>query len=382
MNEVEIHCPVSRQCGGCALIDLPYASQLEHKQALVRAALDAHVSLRALPLSDCMPATRRAGYRNRAKLAVAGEPSSVRIGLFRRGSHELIDLALCQVQQPTLMRGLELLRGWIAEERLAVPMGPLFYVDLRQTVGQGCHLTLVADRTRELPSDWPLDSLLERWPELCGVALNLGNPASSFALAAESTLLHGEPIFSMSVGEAPGLEFEVPAGGFFQVSVEALPALHQQIATQFAGCSEILDLYCGVGVHGIAVALCMETAPALQGVDSSPLLVEAARRNASRHRVSASFDAGTVEERVGDALGQGAAVMLNPGRSGCRPPVLDWFGSCRAPRVAYLSCHPRSLARDLVALVGWGYEVERLQPIDLMPQTDQVETLALLRYSG
>lgn len=380
MSEAELRCPVSRRCGGCALIELPYAAQLERKQALVREALDAYEALRALPLSACMAAPRRAAYRNRAKLAVEGAPEGVRIGLFSRGSRRLIDLAPCRVQLPSLMRGLELLRGWIDEERLAAPSGPLFYVDLRHTAGEGCHLTLVADRRRELPAAWPLDSLIERWPELCGVALNVGDPSSSFAMAPQSTTLHGAALFRMTVGESPPLEFEVPAGGFFQLSVEALPALHAAIARHFADSAQILDLYCGVGLHGIAVGLHMaHSSPELRGIDSSPALIEAARRNARRHRIVAVFEVGPVEERIADLGGAHAALLLNPGRSGCRPAVLDALAAGNGTRLAYLSCSPRSLARDLAALVSAGFEVERLLPIDLMPQTDQVETLALMR---
>jgi tRNA/tmRNA/rRNA uracil-C5-methylase (TrmA/RlmC/RlmD family) len=71
-------------------------------------------------------------------------------------------------------------------------------------------------------------------------------------------------------------------------------------------------------------------------------------------------------------------VIVNPGRPGCRRAVLEALAPLRARRIAYLSCEPHTLARDLAILVRAGWSVRRIVPIDMMPHTDQVEALALL----
>jgi 23S rRNA (uracil-5-)-methyltransferase RumA len=369
-----LDCPIARQCGGCSEIGTPYGEQLQLKRERVGAALAAHPELARLEVEPCIAAPRRAAYRNRAKLAVREVRGRVLIGLHRRGSSQIFDLAPCRVQRRVLQQGIEALRGWLAEHRLARPHGPVFYRDLRESVDDGYHATLVVDRPLEQVT-LPLDALDQRLRAPVGVALNAGNPRSSYPMGPETRVVRGPDRFLAPLGDRA---FEVPPAGFFQVAPAALAEVHEAMAGHLAGAASLLDLYCGVGVHGIAVADRLAGGVALSGFDASPELVEAAGRNAERHGVAgARFVAGRVEERL-DELPAAGAVILNPGRAGCHPGLLEWIGKSPLSKLAYLSCNPVTLARDLVQLAAAGFEIKPLEPVDLMPQTDQVEVLALL----
>jgi 23S rRNA (uracil-5-)-methyltransferase RumA len=370
-----LSCPVARSCGGCALIDEPYEAQLRFKTELVRTALRQWPDLPVDRVESCLPAPVRRDYRNRAKLAVAAHGGGVRVGLFHRGTNQIVDLAPCRVQRPVLQDALERLRRWLARHRLARPAGPVFYLDLREAAGGHCHVTLVVDGTEVDAEELPLDALAEGWPGLIGVAVNFGDASSSFPLGPVTRIVLGESTFDVAVPVAG--KFAVPPGGFFQAAPPALAAVHDLMASHLAGAGTIFDLYCGVGVHGLSVAGRPGGSPRVVGIEESASLVEAARSNASRLELNAAYETGRVEERLASwsVACPSDGIILNPGRSGCRPPVLEALTATHPACIAYLSCNPTTLARDLAAL---RIPPTRIIPLDLLPHTNQIETLTLL----
>ena len=191
------------------------------------------------------------------------------------------------------------------------------------------------------------------------------------------------------VGDAPrdmvlretacGLDFEVPADGFFQVNTDVGEELAKAVVAEFgkgAGdAPELLDLYCGVGVLG----LCCR-APRLTGVESGRQAVEFARRNAAAQGASgASF----IADQVGRSLGRMSAgprttVIADPPRGGMEPNVPRWLASSGAARILYVSCDPATMARDIREL-SRSYAVESVRWFNMFPRTARFETLATLR---
>lgn len=378
-----VDCPVAADCGGCAWIGRPYAEQRRRKTAAVRDALAAVCGLDTIEVLDCAPAPRRTAYRNRAKLAVLDSGERVDLGLFRTGSNRVVDLAPCRVQGEAGLATVERVGRWLGRKRLAAPGGPVKHVDVREAAAGRAHLTLVLDRTLEESAELPVDELRAEAPELVGISVNVNPARSSYVFGPQTRTLWGERSFRIEVagpGGAP-VAFEVPATGFFQVNVDPLPVLHERMAQHLGADGPLLDLYCGVGLHGLMLGLRLGHAPgALVGVEESAASAACARRNADRVGIGARFVTGRVERVLPGVLEEQAPrrVILNPGRAGCKPPALEGLGDSTARRLAYVSCNPAALARDLAVLVGAGFRVVEVQPFDLMPQTDHVEVLALL----
>ena len=376
-------CAISRECGGCALIDERYEEQLRVKAERVRAAFGVHRALDGVAVSLCTPSPEILAYRNRAKLAVSRADGLTRIGLYRRGSNRVVDLASCVVTKPALRQAIEGVRHWLTEHRLARPEGPVFYVDLREQFGRRCHLTLVVGDERVDPSSLPLASLAASCPEVDGVAVNFGDPSSSYPLGSLTRVVAGEELFDAMVPDELGREiaFAVPIGGFFQVATPLLPVIHRRMREHVGTGGPLYDLYCGVGVHGLLLERASTAADAsVVGIEESEASSAAARINAKCLGVSASYLAGRVEEVLVRSLEEhpGRRFVLNPPRSGCRRGVLDSLRGIDGARIAYLSCHPETLARDLAVLVAAGRSVTEVLPFDLIPQTDHVETLVLI----
>lgn len=374
-------CPVAQTCGGCALIGSSYAEQLVYKRQVLAEILSAEPLLADLPLAPTLASEQSTAYRNRAKLAVSCETGRVKIGLFERGSRRIVDLPHCAVHRPLLDQATATLRRWLASHRLAVPRGPIKYIDLQEGDGPTLQLGLVLEVPPETPIDLPLAELTEALP-LEGIRVNYNPVRSSYVFGEVSRTLHGSDRLHVRIDtDAPALQ--VAAGAFVQLNLSLLPALHTLMGRHLGRRGPLHDLYCGSGLHGLAL---LEEGERLLGIEADTGAVTCARANAERWGLAARcrLIAGAVEDLYPPLRREQPAdrVVLNPSRPGCRRAVLDALIAHPARRLAYLSCNPHTLARDLTRLVEGGYRVQRVVPVDMMPQTDQVEALALCSHDG
>jgi 23S rRNA (uracil1939-C5)-methyltransferase len=378
------HCAISDECGGCALIDESYENQLRLKRERVLAAVRAHSELDGLEVASCLAAPETLDYRNRAKLAVFAGDGTPRIGLYQRGTNRIVDLSECVVTQPILRRAVGAVRRWLADHELARPGGPVMVVDLRAGMRGRWHLTLVLDDVRVDPKTLPLEALTAANPDIEGIAVNFGDPSSSYPMGETTSVVAGAETFDTLVPTADdeaGVAFAVPVGGFFQVATALLPAIHARMRSHLDGDGPLCDAYCGVGVHGLMIERARSDPSAfVLGIEESEAATSAARTNARRLGIDARYVSGRVEDLLAGELESRPVrrFVLNPARAGCRRPALDALLRVERARIAYLSCSPHSLSRDLAILVRGGLEVREVVPLDLMPQTDQVEALALI----
>ena len=143
----------------------------------------------------------------------------------------------------------------------------------------------------------------------------------------------------------------------------------------------MVDAYSGTG--SIALYMAAKGAREVVGIEIVEPAVEDAKASAKRNQLGdrARFVAGAVEDQLPRLVKEGLeadVVVLDPPRKGCEPSVLETVAAMRVPRVVYVSCDPVTLARDLKIMAGLGYRTERVQPVDMFPQTAHVENVATL----
>ena len=178
--------------------------------------------------------------------------------------------------------------------------------------------------------------------------------------------------------------WEVPRDSFFQNNFFLLPKLVETVREflQASGSRHLIDLYCGVGFFGIEAASAVDS---FVGVEYDKLAIAAARKNAANRNISnGEFVAAKVEEILPELLQKFSAaktsVILDPPRKGCWPETLELLRQTKPAQVIYVSCHPATMARDLNIMCADGvFELARVQPLDMFPQTQHVECVADLR---
>ena len=178
--------------------------------------------------------------------------------------------------------------------------------------------------------------------------------------------------------------WELPRDSFFQNNFFLLPKLVERVreTLQAAGTRFLIDAYCGVGFFSVELGDLVER---FAGIEIDIPAIKAARKNAAnRGLVNGEFVAGSTEEVLPRLITQfspaATSVIIDPPRTGCSPSSIALLRSVGPQQVIYVSCHPATLARDLGALCADGaYEVRRVLPLDMFPQTQHVECVVDVR---
>ncbi len=362
-------CPHAPACPGCALIDRPYAEQLAAKRARVVAELARFPSVCAIDVDEAPPAPRPLGYRTRARLAVGAGA----VGLFAAGTHDVVDTPACRVLSPALLEAAAALRAALGAG------ASVRHVELREDAAGAVGLTLVTHRV-EADARWPVQALRRACPRLASVAVNYNPIPDKQILGPETRVIWGAATLP---AESGGREVRLRPGTFFQANPPVLEQAHALMRAHFAGrAATLLDLFAGAGAHALALADLADEVVAVEEVPGA--VADGAATFAAHGLGHARFVQAAVEDALRAGLPARAPlfVVLNPSRRGVRPEALEAVAARAPARLAYLSCAPFTLARDLDVLVRSGLRVDRVVPLDMLPQTDHVETLALLSWGG
>lgn len=365
-------CPAFGVCGGCDLQHLTYSAELRQKTRRVEEALRRIGGLEP-ELPECLPSPDPFHYRAKISWPVRAVQGATRIGLYARGTHDVVEQDDCAVAAPGLSAIPPLLRE-VATELGIAPydersgQGVLRHVVARRSVATGEILvTLVAAREHLALADLAA-ALMERLPSVVGVARNRNATRGNAIFAGPTDVLRGRGEITETV---LGLSFRIGPTSFFQVNPAGAEVLFSTAIRLLGEAPKsALDLYTGTGV----LALLLSRAGArVAGVESSAEAISMARRNAELNGLGAEFF-------TGDAalwpLEGCDLVSLDPPRQGAQEACLR-LAEAAVPRILYVSCDPATLARDAKILTGAGYHLISAQPVDLFPQTAHVETVAL-----
>lgn len=406
-GEQRVSCEHAERCGGCPVIGLPYGEQLGLKRGRVVQSAARYPTLELVYTEPVQPADPIVGYRTRAKLIVA--PGG-KLGLYAKGGgHQVVDIPKCLVVSPIVSAVAAQLRARITREEAAggalTPFDPsgsgvLRAVDLREVHSADAGdsrilVTLVVQRDRVRDPgllEQAARSLAAEEPRILGIALNFHDGESPQILGNETVVVHGVASASDRVGLAT---HEATYGSFVQahrgqaervhamvVDLLGLGRARHQGSTSGSRRPRLLDLYGGSGAIALALA---EAGADVQLVESfAPAVahVEEAARKAKLPVRAEAADVSSALRRFAEHKATFDAAVVNPPRRGMSPLARELLARLDVPAIAYVSCDPDTLARDLDHFTRLGYGVTTLRPLDMIPLTDEVETIAVLRRTG
>ena len=368
-----VDCPHRVECGACSLLREPYGKQLESKRQWLMEAIAKKSRFNKDKILPTLASPQFEGYRNRAKMAISTDRDRrSALGYFQRGSREVVDAPHCGVLVPELLETTDSLRR-LLNSSTRFPF-VLRHIDLRcGTDPTQQHLTLVikAETTPKLP----IEAIANACPHVAGIGVNLNPGRGPQVIKGPIAPVHGAREVYV---DSAGLSLRVSPGSFFQVNLGLLPEIHARMAEFLDGGKLLVDLYAGVGTHGLALRQRFRRVLCVEGVRSS---VADAKASIKAGRVENVEILGSPIHRAQSRLRSERpdAIILNPSAAGADPPTLEMIVSSPIQRVAYLSCDPTTLVRDMAALIEGGFQLVTIQAIDMMPQTRQVEALAFLR---
>ena len=377
-------CKYFSSCGGCDLQHAAYPYQLilksdYFKDTLARAiAPDCFSAIDFGPVLGC---ENEFNYRQRVRLQ---RDSSGRLGFYKKGSHDVIDIDSCALAVREINSVLTLLRGAAGHSSLLenAEALELLYSPLDRKVIVIVHLVRKA-RPADIAAARSLsaesDLVKSIWIAVEGFALSGPYQADATDSTEISTrielALHGIP-------QAETLHFSIEPGGFCQVNLQQNQRLVQLMLEwvdeeKIQGCA--LDLFCGMGNFSLPLA---QSGFSVTGMDVQRAAIRSAQLNAERNSINnclfSRSDAQQAIEILIQDKEQFDLVLLDPPRQGCKNiiPALPVLG---AEHIIYISCDPATLARDLAELSKNGYSIIKCRGVDMFPQTHHIESISLLK---
>ena len=371
-------CPFAQKgCGGCAGIAEKYGDLLRAKEASFR---------RLFP--DALPivgAQEPRGCRNKVLRSFANGKSGLYHGLYRTGTHQIISVNRCLMENERANRIANEALALLADMRLPAyredfHKGVLRHMQVRRGHTSGQALVTVITGGEDFPGGREFAArLTERCPDVAGVIHNINPRGDSAVMGYRSHVLAGRDLMW---DRMCGLDVCLNHRSFYQVNTVQAEKLYAR-AVEWANLTPrdtLLDAYCGVGIIGMLAA---KTAGHVTGIELVADAVACAKRAARRNGIeNIDFLCGDTARMLGQGSLSPSVVLMDPPRAGCSEAFLRAVTACAPSRIVYISCNPLTLRRDADLLQTAGYRLDAVQPFDLFPYTGHVETVCLLTHKG
>lgn len=371
--------------GGFELECLDYRQQLRFKRQVVLDSLEKFrpYGYRAYDVRPTIPAPQQYGYRNKATFQVRMVNGHVAAGLYKVGSHDLVDLKTCAVQMPATMTVMRTMVNLI--EQLAIPVydeatnsGIIKTLVVRESVATGeLQLTIITNTPKLVHKHQLLTTIAEQLPQVVSVMQNVNPGDTPLVWGDQMIHLAGQNTITESL---MGLDFKLSARSFLQLNPEQTETLYEEAAKamDLQPTDVLIDAYAGIGTIGLSFS---NQVKEVWGMETIPEAVADAQANAELNGITnARYELGSAEEIMPQWRANGFhfdALVVDPPRTGLDDGLIEQILKEKPRKFAYVSCSMASLARNLRRLTSV-YHVDYIQPIDMMPQTTRCEAVVKL----
>lgn len=373
-------CPVYRKCGGCQLQNMDYKHQLEWKQNYVERLLR-----RFHRVNPIIGMKNPYNYRNKVSAAFSTDRNGKTIsGVYQSSTHRVVPVDKCMIEDKKADAIIVTIRKLLASFKIQPynefrGFGLLRHVLVRRGFKTNEIMVVLVLTSPILPAKNNfVKALLKEHPEITTVVLNVCNKKDSMVLGDNRQVLYGKGYIEDVLC---GLRFRISPKSFYQINPLQTEALYNK-AIEFAelsGSETAIDAYCGIGTIGMIAAKHLKE---VIGVELNRDAYNDAKRNAKLNKIeNISFvnaDAGEYMTELAEAGENIDVVLMDPPRAGSDEAFLSSIVRLSPEKVVYISCNPDTLARDLNYLTRNGYEAKKIQPVDMFPHTNHVETVILL----
>ena len=371
-------CPVSKYCGGCQYQGIDYSKQLENKQKYVENLLKSFHSVDRIIGMD-----EPENYRNKMQISFAYDEShNVISGYYVSSSHMIVPINGCMLADEGINRIYSSVKRILAKYRISVfdervRKGCLRHLLIRSTNLDEYMVVLVTGTTDIVNKDKIVKDIVKFNTEVKTVIQNINNRHTSAILGDRNYVLYGKGYIK---DELCGLRFKISADSFFQVNKKQTEILYDT-AIDLADLKEnevLIDAYCGTGTIGMVASRYVKK---VIGVESNESAIKDAISNKKNNNIkNIEFicdDAGRYMDKLSKTGTHIDTVIMDPPRSGSSIKFMSSMVKMAPDKVVYVSCNPDTLRNDLKYLTKY-YKIEKIQPVDMFPYTQHVETVVKL----
>ena len=363
---------------------LSYPAQLDFKRKQVKDSLYKIAGLSDVEVPPTLGMEQPLGYRNKAQVPVRRVNGQLETGFFRKNSHDLLPIEDFYIQDPIIDQVILFTRDLLRRFDLK-PYDEQEKTGLiRNLVVRRGHYSgeimviLVTTRPKIFRVEQLMECLTEAFPAIKSIMQNINDQPGNAIFGKDWRTLYGQNYIT---DQMLGNDFQIAAPAFYQVNTEMAEKLYQTAIdfSELTADDVVLDAYSGIGTIGLSVAKHVKQ---VYGVEVIPEAVENSRKNAAINGITnASYVCASAEEAIQNWLKEGIqadVILVDPPRKGLTESFIKASVSMEPKKITYISCNVATMARDIKLYQELGYELKKVQPVDLFPQTHHVECVALL----
>ena len=387
-HRVEIVDKVYAQTGTMSLQHLTYDAQLAFKKQQVENVLTKIAKLPDVEVQDVIGMEHPYGYRNKAQVPVRKIDGRLTTGFFRKNSHDLIPLEDFIIQDPEIDKAIVAVRDVMRKYHVKPynekeHTGWLRHIIVRRGHFTGEIMVILVTNSNEFHRQEEIVKAIQQAvPTMVSMIQNINTKKTNVILGNESKVLIGEDKYQ---DKLLGMTFNISHQSFYQVNAIQTETLYQTAVdyADLTGNETVIDAYCGIGTMTLALA---QKAKHVYGMEIVEPAIDNAKENVKLNDVdNVSFEVGPAEKIIVEWAEKGKqvdVVVVDPPRKGLAPEFIDAVLTMKPEKMVYVSCNPSTLARDLRLLNEGGYTVQKVQPVDMFPQTTHIECVALMSHKG
>lgn len=381
MEEKKNVCSASKKCGGCQYQGMEYKEQLAKKQKYVNSLLKKYGKPNPIiGMEDPYY------YRNKVH-AVFGRDrkGNVICGTYEANSHKLVPVEECLIEDKKSQEIIRTIRDLLKSFKIKTydedtEYGLLRHVLVRRGFTSNEIMVVLVVSSPIFPSKNNFVKALRKiHPEISTVVLNINDKKTSMVLGERDIVIYGKGFIKDTLC---GHTFRISPKSFYQVNPVQTEILYGK-AVEFSGLTgkeRVIDAYCGIGTIGIIAS---EYAKEVIGIELNKDAVKDARLNVHENKITnvsiRQGDAGKFMEAMAANDEHADVVFMDPPRTGSDKKFLSSVIKLGPKKIIYISCGPDTLARDLEYLTGHGYEVKKIQPVEMFCFTTHTECVCLLQ---
>ncbi|MDU4269641.1 MAG: 23S rRNA (uracil(1939)-C(5))-methyltransferase RlmD [Enterococcus hirae] len=374
--------------GIAPLAHLNYEQQLLFKQKQVENVMSKIAKMPEVDILPTIPMENPVGYRNKAQIPVRRMDGRLATGFYKKNSHELVEIEDYYIQDPAIDEAIKRVRDILQRFQVrgyneAKNEGQIRHIIIRR--GHYSHemMVVLVTRKEKFFKGKEIASIIhEELPEVVSVIQNINEEKTNVILGDKEKVLYGR---SYIEDQLLGKTYRISSKSFYQVNTEQTEKLYQT-AIEFAALQKedtVIDAYSGIGTIGLSLA---DKVKEVYGMELVPEAIEDAQFNALTNKIeNAHYEVGkaeTVMKKWQDKGVKPSVIVVDPPRKGLDARFIASAIDMAPAKLVYISCNPATFARDAKLFVESGYEVKKVQPVDLFPQTHHVELVALLAPKG
>ena len=386
-NRVKPTCKLYGKCGGCQLQHMSYEEQLIVKRNMLMQTIERYADLK-IPVLERITAPTLGmdnpyHYRNKANMPVAQDDDGLLVGFFELSSRRLIPVENCPIHYEgvnhVINHAVDLLDDFrVYPYNAKSKKGTIRHLVIRQSLAtKEVQVTFVMANDSFPKMEALARELMQQCKDVRSVFISINDGDGHEIFGRDAILVRGKETISDTLGH---LKFNLSAKSFYQLNSEQTLVLYNEVrkSANITKSDNVIDAYCGVGTIGQFLA---KDAKEVRGVDLNKDAIEDARKNAKLNGLdNVAYDVGDAGMVVPKWVKSGFkpdVMVVDPPRAGLDTKMINLILQVRPRTLIYVSCNPSTLAKNLSKLRGV-YKVDTIQPIDMFPQTANIEAVARL----